>query len=193
MTTAIEINESLIKAAGDIPITLRNGPLGRCLGAFAKPVASVAAGLAVSSRKSGSRLKWSKKFKQRTEFQNDSKDHYGHKVFKGGVGVVIGATHHKGNKQQFVMPSKKGDSYDRNLWGKPGSTIVSTSKTGKTYTYVRGVSKNPRKQAGNKNPQRATFPVSERAPVKAFQQTQATAEAAFLEQLNKEMKELRLG
>lgn len=190
----IEINEALLKAVADIPLTLRNGPLGRCLGSFAKPIARQAGSNASSSRETGSRKKWSKKFKNNGAFQNDSKQHFGHKVLRNGIAVYIGAQYPKGNKQQFLNPTKKGDSYDRYHWGKPGQTITSTSRKGTTYTYTRGQSKNPRKNNNKRNnPTTARYPIQERATVRAFDQTQATAEAAFLNQLNKEIKELRLG
>lgn len=182
MSTEIEINHKLIEALSDIPVLLRNGPLGRCLGAFAKPIARQAGTQARSSRQSGSRLKWSKKFKNAANFQSDSKPNFSHKVGKSGVVVWIGATYPKGNKQQFVMPSKKGDSYTRYHWGEPGTTIVSVSRKGKQYTYV-----------ANSESSTARFPVQERATVRAFDQMSSSAEADFLAQLQKEIKELRLG
>ena len=194
LSTKIEINHELIKAVSDIPVLLRNGPLGRCLGAFGKPIARQAGTQARSSRKSGSRLKWSRKFKNAANFQNDSKQHFSHKVGKSGVVVWIGATYPKGSKQQFVMPSKKGDSYTRYHWGKPGQTIVTTSRRGTSYTYTRGQSQNAKANKEKRNnPTTARFPVQERATVRAFDQTQSNAEAEFLAQLQKEIKELRLG
>lgn len=172
----------MLKAVEAIPLTLRNGPLGRCLGSYAKPIAQTAGSLATSSRATGSRLKWSKKFKNNVKFQNDSRKHYGHKVFRSAVGVVIGATHPHGNKQQFVMPAKRGETYTRYSWGKPGSTIVTTSRKGRVYTRI-----------AKSKPTTASYPQAERATVKAFRQSSGSAESAFLEQLNKEIKELRLG
>jgi hypothetical protein len=190
----IEINEALIKAVSDIPLTLRNGPLGRCLGSFAIPIARQAGSLATSSRETGSRERWSKRFKNNAAFQNDSKQHFSHKVLRNGIGVYIGATYPKGNKQQFVMPIKKGDSYDRYHWGKPGQTITTTSRRGTTYTYIRGQSKNKKKNANKRNnPTTARFSVQERATVRAFDQTKQSAESAFLAQLQKEIKEIRFG
>ncbi len=156
MSTTIEINEDLIRKIGDIPLMLRNAPFGRCLGAFAKPVAAACQGHARSSRESGSRKKWSKKLKQNAAYQNDSKQHFDHKVFKGGVGVVIGATYPKGNKQQFVMPYRKGESYTRYHWGKPGSPVVYTGRSGRQYT-----------RANNSKATVAKFPKEQRAPMRA--------------------------
>jgi len=135
-----------------------------------------------------------KDYKNAANFQNDSKQHFSHKVGKSGVVVWIGATYPKGNKQQFVMPSKKGDRYTRYHWGKPGQTIVSTSRRGTSYTYTRGQSQNTKANAEKRNnPTIARFPVQERATVRAFDQTRSTAEAEFSAQLQKEIKELRLG
>jgi hypothetical protein len=182
LSTSIQINEDLIKQIGQIPLMLRNAPFGRCLGSFAKPVAAACQGHAQSSRSTGSRLKWSKKFKNNAALQNDSRQHFSHKVFKGGVGVVIGATYPKGNKQQFVMPYRKGESYTRNHWGKPGSPVVYTGRSGRQYTRIN------RSKATV-----ATFPKEQRAPMRAYRQTSGAAEAAFVNQLQKEVKELRIG
>lgn len=182
MSVSIEINQALIKAVEDIPLTLRNGPLGRCLGAFGKPIATNASSLARSSRESGSRERWSKKFKNNAAFQNDSKHHFSHKVGRSGIVVWVGATYPKGNKQQFVMPFKKGDSYTRYHWGKPGQVITTTSRKGTVYT-----------RNANSKPTTANFPRQDRAVVRAFDRSQSSAESAFLNQLQKEIKELRLG
>jgi hypothetical protein len=182
MSTRIEIKSDLIKKIGQIPLMLRNAPFGRCLGAFAKPIAAACQGHAQSSRSTGSRLKWSKKFKDDAKFQNDSRQHFSHKVFKGGAGVVIGATFWKGNKQQFVMPYKKGESYTRYHWGAPGSPVIYTGRSGRQYTRIN-----------NSKATVATFPKEQRAPMRAYRQTSFAAKAAFLGQLQKEIKELRIG
>jgi hypothetical protein len=181
MGTTIEINESLIKAVDAIPLTLRNGPLGKCLGAFGETIARACKSQARSSR-GGSRLKWSKKYKNNPAFQNDSRDHFGSKVMRNGLAVYVGATYPKGNKQQFVMPIKRGTSYQRNLWGKPGQQIQRTSKKGKAYTMIVGT-----------KPQTADFPIQDRATVKAFDITKSQAGQAFLNELQKQIKEFRLG
>jgi len=182
MSVNIEINQALIKAVEDIPLTLRNGPLGRCLEAFGRPIAKQAGSIARSSRATGSRKKWSKRFKNNAAFQNDSKQHFSHKVGRSGIVVWVGATYPNGNKQQFVMPVRRGDTYTRYHWGKPGQTITTTSRKGTVYT-----------RTANSKPTTARFPIQERATVKAFDRTRQAAESAFLQQLNKEIKELRLG
>jgi hypothetical protein len=181
MGTTIEIDEALIKAVDAIPLTLRNGPLGKCLGAFGETIARACKSQARSSR-GGSRLKWSKKYKNNPAFQNDSRDHFGHKVMRNGLAVYVGATYPKGNKQQFVMPINRGTSYQRNLWGKPGQSILRISRKGKTYTTTVRT-----------KPQTADFPIQDRAPVKAFDITKSQAGQAFMDELQKQIKELRLG
>jgi hypothetical protein len=181
MGTTIEINESLIKEVDAIPLTLRNGPLGKCLGAFGETIARACKSQARSSR-GGSRLKWSKKYKNNPAFQNDSRDHFGHKVMRNGLAVYVGAKFDKGNKQQFVMPIKKGTTYVRNLWGEPGQQIPRISRRGKPYNMTR-----------KKDAQTADFPVQDRAPVKAFDITKSQAGQAFMNELQKQIKELRLG
>lgn len=194
MATTIEINYDLIKAVGEIPITLRNGPLGKCLGAYGKPIANAASTLARSSRESGSRRKWSKKLRNNAAYQNDSKDHFGVKVLRNGLGVYVGATFPKGNKQQFVMPIKRGESYQQYRWGKPGQTITSTSRKGNQYTYVRGSPVKSRFVGPRRgNPSAATYPREARATVRGFDQAKGQAESAFLSELNKQIKELRIG
>lgn len=194
MATTIEINHDLIKAVGDIPITLRNGPLGKCLGAYGKPIANTASTLARSSRESGSRRKWSKKLRNNAAYQNDSKDHFGVKVLRNGLGVYVGATYPKGNKQQFVMPIKRGDSYQQYRWGKPGQAITTTSRKGTQYTYVRGSPVKSRFTGPRRgNPGMANYPREARATVRGFDQAKGQAESAFLGELNKQIKELRIG
>jgi hypothetical protein len=162
LDTGITINTELIKAVESIPIQLRNGPFGRCLGKFGNVVAKATPALARSSRETGSRLKWSKKFKNNPAFQNDSRKTFTHKVLKNGLTVLVGPVYDQGNKQQFVMPRKHGDTYVHVLWGR---------RTNRTITY----------------------PMHERAHVRAFNQTEGTASASYLSQLEKECKELNLG
>lgn len=119
MSIEIKINEQLLKDLEQIPLKMRAGPLDRCLKAYGEPIANYAKTIAPSSKNTGSRNKWSDKYKLNAEYQNESRKHYGVKVLKASVGVIIGAEWTKGNKQQFVHPFKKGDSYKRHvLWKK---------------------------------------------------------------------------
>ena len=162
MSIEIQINMDLVRALEAIDIRLRSGPLDRCLKAYGQPIADYAKTIAPSSQQTGSRKKWSDKYKLNAEYQNESRKHYGVKVLKAAVGVIVGAAWTKGNKQQFVHPFKKSDSYKRHvLWNKKVVTL--------------------------------RYPRDEQPIVKAVRNMQSTAEAAFRTQLEKEMKELRLG
>jgi hypothetical protein len=162
MSIEIQINMELIKALEEIPIRLRSGPLDRCLKAYGQPIADYAKTIAPSSQQTGSRKKWSDKYKLNPEYQNESRKHFGVKVLKSSIGVIVGASWTKGNKQQFVHPFRKGDSYKRHvLWKKKVVTL----------RYQR----------------------NEQPIVKAVRAMQSTAESAFKAQLEKEIKELRLG
>ena len=164
MSIEININEQLLKDLEQIPLTLRVGPLDRCLKAYGQPIADYAKTIAPSSRSTGTRKKWSAKYKRNAAYQNNSGENFGVKVLKSAVGVVIGAKYPIGNKQQFVHPFKRGDSYRKHiLWGK--------------------------KEADR--PLR--FPRNEQPIVKAVRTMQSAAEAAFRTQLEKEIKELKLG
>ena len=162
MSIEIQINMDLVRALEAIDIRLRSGPLDRCLKAYGQPIADYAKTIAPSSQQTGSRKKWSDKYKLNAEYQNESRKHYGVKVLKAAVGVIVGAAWTKGNKQQFMHPFKKSDSYKRHvLWNKKVVTL--------------------------------RYPRDEQPIVKAVRTMQSTAEAAFRTQLEKEMKELRLG
>ena len=183
MSTEVTVNIELIKALDAIPLTLRSGPFGRCLREFGKAIVPRAESLARSSRESGSRERWSKRFKNDPKFAAiDSKNHMSSKVTKLGSSVYVGAVHPTGNKQQFVMPIKKGDSYTQYRWGKPGQIVQRVSKRGKPFTARVGT-----------KPGVARYPKEERATVKAFDQTKDAAAKAFLQQLEKEVRELKLG
>jgi hypothetical protein len=179
---SVQIDQKLIDSLGKIPLLLRSGPFGRCLRAYGKPIVPRAESLAASSRATESRLKWSRRFREDPAQQIDSRNHMGSKVTKSGSTVYVGATYPKGNKQQFVMPYKKGDSYVQNRWGKPGQVIPKVSKRGKAFTAIV-----------NTKPQTVRFPFSERSVVRAHAQMKSVAEQAFLDQLNKEIRELKLG
>lgn len=194
MSIEVKINLKLIEEIGKIPITLRNGPFGRCLGKFGDPIARRSVVFATSSRSTESRTRrvrngkisggWSRKYKDDPRWSSiDSKNHFGRKVGKQGVWVMVGAIYPKGNKQQFVHPSKNGDSYTRYHWGKPG-TLITYEKNGKTVSYTR------QSQGATSI---ARFPEEQRAVNKAFRHEERTAEERFLTQLEKELRELRLG
>ena len=183
MSTEVTVNIELIKALDAIPLTLRSGPFGRCLREFGNAIVPRVESLARSSRESRSRKRWSRRFKQDPKFSSvDSKNHMASKVTKQGSSVYVGAVYPTGNKQQFVMPIRKGVSYTQYRWGKPGQIVQRISKRGKPFTARVGT-----------RPGVARYPKEERATVKAFNQTKDSAAKAFLQQLEKEVRELNLG
>lgn len=110
-------DEYQIAKLTQIPELLRLGPAERCLKAMAKPIAERAKALAPSSQRSGSRKKWSAKFKNDAKWQVDSGKQMGIKTIRHNKGarVYIGAKWPKGNKQQFDA-SPKGRRHI--LWGR---------------------------------------------------------------------------
>lgn len=189
----VEINHELIKLLSDIPIMLRNRVFGRCLAEYSKPIASKAETLATSSRYTRSRTRrfhngqisggWSRKYSRNQQWAGiNSQDHYGYRVGRSGVAVWVGFRHPKGNKQQFVHPIKKGTSYVRYNWGKPGVTYSYVNRYGRTIVFTR------RTQPGINS-----FPMQDRSVVRAFHRTKSTAENAFRTEFQKQIKELRLG
>ena len=194
-TTTVTINMRLIDEIGKIPITLRNGPFGRCLGKYGDPIAKRAVVMGTSSRETGSRGRrfhnrqisggWSRRYRLDPKWSGiDSRYHFGRKVGSAGVWVMVGAIYPKGNKQQFVHPAKNGDGYKRFHWGRPGQLITYVNRFGTTVSYIRQ-SKGATSQAD--------FPKEQRAVNRAFRTEVNNAEAAFLKQLEKELRELRLG
>lgn len=195
MTTGleIEINHELIKLLGNIPIMLRNHAFGRCLAEFSKPIASKAGTLATTSRYTRSRYRrrvgrvisggWSRKYSRDPRWSGiDSADHYGWKVGRYGVNTWIGFKYPSGLKQQFVHPSKKGTSYVRYNWGKPGVTYTYVNRYGRTIVFTR------RTQPGINS-----FPMQDRSVVRAFHRSRSTAEDAFRREFQKQIKEMKLG
>jgi hypothetical protein len=140
----IDIDIRLVNAVGKIPVLLRAGPLPRCLTAFGKPIAKAAPTFARSSRATGTRLKWSRKYKLNPAYQVDSGKYFGTKVPKHGMAVIVGAKYPQGNKQQFNMPARKGDTYEHVLWGRrTGRTIrfpVEDRATRRAFTSAKMVS-----------------------------------------------------
>ena len=120
----VTFDENMIASLMRIPELLRLGPADRCLGAMAKPVVARAKALAPSSRKSGSRRKWSQKLKGDAKWSGiDSGSHIGAKVAKhnNGARVFIGAQYPKGNKQQFGASPKGRKVF---YWGRDAGKVM---------------------------------------------------------------------
>ena len=182
MGTKFEINTKMLKRLEDIPVQFRLGPLDRCMKAFAKPIAEAAKALAPSSRSTGSRKKWSKRFANDPKFSGvESSKHTGFKVLKNGS-VIIGFKFEKGNKQQFINPSRRGAGREQNFWGAPGQVIKTISRRGTPYTYIR--------KTGSVG---VLFHRSNRAVVRAFDQNKSVAKSEFIMQAQREAKGFNLG
>lgn len=118
----IHFDEAQIAKLLNIPLHLRLGPAERVLKAMAKPVVAKAKAIAPSSRRSGTRKKWSAKYKNNASYQNDSGKSIGfvyRKNDRGGY-LVIGGLHPQANKQNFDS-SDKGRKVK--YWGKDAGKV----------------------------------------------------------------------
>lgn len=119
----VSFDEKMVADLLRIPEVLRLGPADRCLSAMCKPIVAKAKALAPSSRRSGSRRKWSQKIKNDPKWSGiDSGKHIGMKVAKHNKGarVFVGAQYPKGNKQQFDA-SPNGRRVK--LWGRDAGRV----------------------------------------------------------------------
>lgn len=103
VSITIEFDESQLAKLMQIPLLMRLGPAERVLKAMAKPVVAKGKALAPSSRASGTRKKWSQKYKKNANYQNDSGRSIGTKYLKNNRGglMLIGGVHPKANKLNF--------------------------------------------------------------------------------------------
>ena len=123
MTLEIQINfdEAQIQKLLKIPLLMRIGPAERVLKAMAKPVIERAKSIAPSSRRSGTRKKWSKKYKDNAAYQEDSGKYIAMKFIKterGGL-MIVGGKYPRANKQNYEAGDKRKIVY----WGKKTSKI----------------------------------------------------------------------
>lgn len=162
MTLSIEIKfeQAQLDKLMQIPLLMRLGPSERVLKAMAKPVVAKGKAIAPSSRASGTRKKWSKKYKNNQAYQNDSGQHIGY-VFRknnGGGILVIGGKHPQANKQNFDAGKDRKVMY----WGKDSGKVKRVDP-------------------------------KDRFMQRAFDETRAEQITAGNAQLEKELKELRIG
>jgi hypothetical protein len=117
----ITFDESQIQRLLKIPILMRLKPAENVLKAMAKPVIDRAKSIAPSSRRSGTRKKWSRKYKDNPAYQEDSGRHIGRKFIRTGSGglVIIGGIYPRANKQNYEAGDKRKIVY----WGKKTSKI----------------------------------------------------------------------
>ncbi len=122
LNIAIDFNEDMIRHLEQIPLQLRLAPGERCLKAMAKPVIERAKQIAPSSRESGSRKKWSAKYKNDPKWNNDSGRHIGLKTIKNNraTRIYIGAKYPQGNKQQFDASPKGRRVF---YWGRDAGKV----------------------------------------------------------------------
>jgi hypothetical protein len=123
MTLEIQINfdEAQVEKLLQIPLLMRLAPAERVLKAMAKPVIDRAKSIAPSSRRSGTRKKWSKKYKDNPNYQEDSGKYIGMKYIKterGGL-MIVGGKYPRANKQNYEAGDKRKIVY----WGKKTSKI----------------------------------------------------------------------
>jgi hypothetical protein len=123
MTLDIQItfDEAQIQKLLKFPLLMKLGPAERVLKAMAKPVIDRAKAIAPSSRRSGTRKKWSRKYKDNAAYQEDSGRHIGKRFIKterGGL-IIVGGIYPRANKQNYEAGDKRKIVY----WGKKTSKI----------------------------------------------------------------------
>ncbi len=114
----VEMDFRALEMLERIPQMLQFAVADKVMPAMAKPVVARAKELAPSSRESGTRKKWSAKYKTNNKWQVDSGRHMSSKTvrYDRGAIVYVGATYPTGNKQQFNSNSERGRR--EVLWGK---------------------------------------------------------------------------
>jgi len=156
----IEFDEAQLAKLMQIPLLMRLGPSERVLKAMAKPVIEKAKAIAPSSRASGTRKKWSNKYKKNPAYQNDSGKHITSKFLrnnKGGL-LIIGGAHPQANKQNYDSGKPRKVMY----WGKDAGKVKRIDP-------------------------------KERFMQRAYDETRGAQISAGNTQLEKELKELKLG
>ncbi len=121
MDIKITFDESQLAKLAQIPVLMRLKPAENVLKAMASPVVERAKSIAPSSRRSGTRKKWSSKYKDNPSYQEDSGKYIGRKLIRTGNGglVIIGGLFPRANKQNFEAGEKRKVVY----WGKTTSKV----------------------------------------------------------------------
>jgi len=121
MEIQITFDQSHLDKLAKIPVLLRLKPAENVLKAMAKPVIDKAKSIAPSSRRSGTRKKWSRKYKNNPAYQDDSGRHIGKKFIRTGSGglVIIGGIYPRANKQNYEAGATRKVVY----WGKKTSKV----------------------------------------------------------------------
>jgi len=118
----IKFSEAELKKLAKIPEFVRYQAADKALKAMAKPVMDKAKSIAPSSKATGTRKKWSAKYKADSKWQIDSGKEISSKVAKVSHGSIlyVGARFPTGNKQQF---NASPDGRKEVFWGRPQGTI----------------------------------------------------------------------
>lgn len=123
MKIEVTFNDAQIELLESIPMLIQYAVADKCMKAMVKPIAERAKDVLPSSRSTGTRKKWSKKYKQNAAWQINSGRHVGAKVVKyqRGATAYVGPTYPKGNKQQFNSNKERGRRVF--YWGKNAGQV----------------------------------------------------------------------
>jgi hypothetical protein len=144
ITVKVKLDQQQLDLLDQLPVYLRKHVAEKALTAMSKPISRMALLLAPDSEKSGSRKKWSRKYKDNPGWRDiHSGRHVGSKFFKGRnkdvvyVGIKWTGTN-KGNKQHFNHPFKRSTERVHYLWGKPGQKLIYNRGQPNEYEVTRG-------------------------------------------------------
>jgi hypothetical protein len=160
----LELNEQAIQQLRRIPVLLRLGPAERTLKAMAKPIVDRAKAIAPSSVKSGSRKKWGKN--KTAKFDPSS-------WAKNEARNNIGFVYRKGENGGYLVIGGKSPNAN--------SLNFDAGKRRRVFYWGKDAGRTKRVEP------------SERFMQKALDQTKSAQESAGFRQLEKELKELKLG
>jgi hypothetical protein len=164
LSLTLDLDEAMIAKLMQVPLHLRLAPSERVLKAMAKPIIEKAKYIAPSSRKSGTRNKWSEKYKSNAAYQNDSGQSLGmvyRKTESGGY-LMVGGKHPQANKQNY----DSGKDRTIKLWGRNPVKYPITNKR---------------------------VDPKDRFMQRAFDETRDAQLSAGFKQLETEIKELKIG
>jgi len=160
----IEFDEAVIAKLLQMPLLLRLAPAERILKAMAKPIAVKGKELAPSSRKSGERNRWGKKYTSNAAYQNDSGKSIGYAFRKTETGgyLIVGGLYPQANKQNY----DSGKDRTIKLWGhNPVKYPITVKRVDPKDRFMQ----------------------------RAFDETRDAQLSAGFKQLETEIKELKLG
>lgn len=123
MNIEVTFNESQLELLESIPMLVQFAVADKCMKAMVAPIAERAKSILPSSQSTGTRKKWSKKYKQNPAWQINSGRHVGAKVVKyqRGATAYVGPTYPRGNKQQFNANKERGRRVF--YWGKDAGIV----------------------------------------------------------------------